>query len=117
MANTAKTRPEQPQPHNHIRQHSGASAPLGALPRFVRFADLVAAGIVANWPTLLRLIETENFPEGVMIGRNMRAWRADLVAAWLDQRPSGRKPISETNRLSVSAAKRRHKRQHEEATG
>src|SRR5262245_47996453 len=84
----------------HADRGSGedASAPIGVLPRYVRFTDLVGAGIVANWQTLLRLIENENFPEGVMLGRNMRAWRLDSVEEWLDQRPSARKQIPEKNR-------------------
>src|SRR2546428_320741 len=43
-------------------------------PVFCRFDDLVAAGIVANRTTLLRLIDDENFPPGTMIGLNTRAW-------------------------------------------
>jgi predicted DNA-binding transcriptional regulator AlpA len=104
------------QRHGDRGSGEDASAPLGVLPTFVRFADLVAARIVTNWPTLLRLIETEDFPAGVMLGPNMRAWRADLVAAWLDQRPTGRKPIPEATRRAVSAAKRRRRIvKHEEA--
>jgi predicted DNA-binding transcriptional regulator AlpA len=63
------------------------------LRRHIRFADLVKAGIVGNWPTLLRLIETEGFPPGVMIGRNMRGWQLDQVEAWLASRPTGRKVV------------------------
>jgi hypothetical protein len=70
-----------------------ASAARHALPTFVRYADLVAAGIVANWTTLLRLIDTEGFPVGVMIGPNTRAWRLDDVEAWLAARPSARKVL------------------------
>ena len=70
-----------------------ASAARHALPTFVRYADLVTAGIVANWTTLLRLIDDEGFPPGIMIGPNMRAWRANEVTAWLEQRPSGRKSM------------------------
>src|SRR5262245_56946670 len=63
------------------------------LPVFVRFSDLVAAGIVANWTTLLRLIETEDFPPGILIGPNTRAWRVDEIEGWLDARPSAKKVL------------------------
>lgn len=62
-------------------------------PIYVRYADLVAAGIVANWTTLLRLIDEDGFPVGVLIGRNTRAWRVDQVEAWLASRPMARKVI------------------------
>jgi hypothetical protein len=64
------------------------------LPTYVRYADLVAAGIVANWTTLLRLIDDEGFPPGTMIGPNTRAWRVDEVEAWLASRPTARKAVS-----------------------
>jgi predicted DNA-binding transcriptional regulator AlpA len=57
------------------------------LARYVRFRDLVAAGIVYNWPTLLRLIDREGFPVGIWLGSNTRAWRLDEVEAWLANRP------------------------------
>jgi hypothetical protein len=84
-------------PHQRHGDRGGdddnASAAHRALPTFVRYADLVAAGIVANWTTLLRLIDTEGFPVGIMIGANTRAWRADEVEAWLASRPSARKVL------------------------
>ncbi len=64
-----------------------------ALPVFVKFRDLVDAGIVGNWPTLIRLIDEESFPSGVMLGKNTRAWRADEVLAWIGARPVSRKEI------------------------
>jgi predicted DNA-binding transcriptional regulator AlpA len=57
------------------------------LARYVRFRDLVAAGIVYNWPTLLRLIDREGFPVGIWLGPNTRAWRVDEVESWLANRP------------------------------
>jgi predicted DNA-binding transcriptional regulator AlpA len=62
-------------------------------PVFCRFNDLVAAGIVQNRTTLLRLIDDENFPPGVMIGPNTRAWPLSELEAWLASRPSGRKVV------------------------
>src|SRR6185436_7173218 len=57
-------------------------------PVFCRYDDLVAAGIVASWTTLLRLIDDEKFPTGVMIGPNTRAWPLSEVETWLASRPS-----------------------------
>jgi predicted DNA-binding transcriptional regulator AlpA len=62
-------------------------------PVLVRFNDLVAAGIVQNRTTLLRLIDGGNFPPGMLIGRNTRAWRLDELEAWLASRPSARKAV------------------------
>ena len=62
-------------------------------PVYVRYDDLVAAGIVQNWTTLLRLVSDENFPPGTMIGPNTRAWRVDEVEAWLASRPTALKVI------------------------
>jgi hypothetical protein len=77
------------------------------LPTFVRYSDLVAAGIVANWTTLLRLIDDEGFPAGVMIGPNTRAWRADEVDRWLAERPSARKSVPPDARDKRRAAAER----------
>ena len=62
-------------------------------PVFYRFDDLVAAGIVQNRTTLLRLIDNENFPPGVMIGPNTRAWPLSELEAWLAARPTARKAL------------------------
>jgi predicted DNA-binding transcriptional regulator AlpA len=58
------------------------------LQRYVRFKHLVEAGVVGNWPTLLRFIESEGFPPGIMIGPNTRAWPLDEVETWLANRPT-----------------------------
>ena len=62
-------------------------------PVYVRYNDLAAAGIVANWTQLRRLIDTQDFPAGVMIGRNTRVWHVDQIKQWLAARPSARKVI------------------------
>jgi hypothetical protein len=74
------------------------------LPSFVRYRDLVAAGIVGNWPTLLRLIDVEGFPPGIMIGRNTRAWPVDEIESLLASRPIVRKIVPARRRAEVSAA-------------
>lgn len=72
--------------------HDDDAAPP-KLPVFVRFADLVSANIVRNWPTLQRLIDEDGFPLGVMIGRNTRAWPLEAVERWLASRPTARKEV------------------------
>jgi hypothetical protein len=37
---------------------------------YLRFSDLKARGIVRNWPTLKRWMETENFPRPIKLGPN-----------------------------------------------
>lgn len=66
-----------------------AAAPR--LPVYVRYRDLVAAGIIANWETLGRAISKYDFPPGVLLSGNRRAWRLDEVLTWLDGRPVAHK--------------------------
>jgi predicted DNA-binding transcriptional regulator AlpA len=54
----------------------------------LRFADLKSRGIVRNWVTLLRWIENENFPPGMRLGPNTRAWSEDEIAKWIAARPA-----------------------------
>jgi predicted DNA-binding transcriptional regulator AlpA len=82
-----------PAPLHQRQGDRGDPDDAAALPTYVRFKDLVAAHIVGNWPTLIRLIDEENFPAGVMLGKNTRAWRADEVLAWIGSRPAARKEI------------------------
>jgi hypothetical protein len=62
-----------------------------ALIPWVRYRDLVEANVVNNWTQLLRLIDGEGFPAGIMLSPNIRAWRLDQVNAWLADRPTARK--------------------------
>jgi hypothetical protein len=80
------------------------------LPIYVRFHDLTAAGIVGSWTQLLRMVAGEDFPPGVMLSANVRAWRIDEVEHWLATRPTARKvppPVKKP---------RRRKQQEAEAT-
>jgi predicted DNA-binding transcriptional regulator AlpA len=106
---------QQKQPVPPLQQRQGDRAPDGdaaavRLPVFVRYKDLVAAGIVSSWMQLRRLIENDNFPRGVLLGRNTRAWRVQDITTWLDGRPSTTKAVNaektvETQRLKqVTAA-------------
>jgi predicted DNA-binding transcriptional regulator AlpA len=56
------------------------------IPTFLRFPDLKAKGIVTNWTTLLRWIERGEFPAGVLLGPNTRAWSEQVIAEWLERR-------------------------------
>ncbi|HMF26434.1 MAG TPA: hypothetical protein VKG24_30540 [Pseudolabrys sp.] len=71
----------------------------------LRYADLVALGIVNNRTTLRNWIEGKGlepgqkpFPRGQLIGPNSRAWREDEVQAWLEARPAAPKPYLVTPR-------------------
>jgi predicted DNA-binding transcriptional regulator AlpA len=61
------------------------------LPVYVRFADLQEAGVATSWQQLLRMIDGEDFPAGVRLSANTRAWRLDDVENWLKTRPTERK--------------------------
>jgi predicted DNA-binding transcriptional regulator AlpA len=61
------------------------------LSRYIRYRDLVVAGIVGSWMQLHRMILAEGFPEGIMLSANIRAWRADDIERWLASRPTARK--------------------------
>ncbi len=54
--------------------------------QFLRFKDLVERGIVRNRVTLKRWIENHDFPAGLLLGPNTRAWREDDIEAWLAAR-------------------------------
>jgi predicted DNA-binding transcriptional regulator AlpA len=60
--------------------------------RLIRYPDLVAKGIVNSRMTLKRLIDSQDFPPGVLITPNARAWDEALVDAWIAARPAARKP-------------------------
>jgi predicted DNA-binding transcriptional regulator AlpA len=63
------------------------------LPLYIRYRDLAAAGIVASWNQLFKMIDTEGFPPGVLLSPNIRAWKLADVEEWLAKRPSGRRPM------------------------
>jgi hypothetical protein len=68
------------------------------LPRFVRFSDLVASGIVNSWQTLSKWRETHGFPTGRLIAPNTRVWTPEEIEAWLDTRPTAAKPVKLTDK-------------------
>jgi hypothetical protein len=75
----------------HRRQDRGDPDDAAALPVYVRFKDLVAAGVVGNWPMLARLVDEQGFPPGILLGANSRAWKLAEVQTWLAGRPTARK--------------------------
>jgi predicted DNA-binding transcriptional regulator AlpA len=60
--------------------------------KWIRYPDLAAKGIVNSRMTLKRLIDTQDFPQGVLITPNARAWDESEVDAWIAARPAARKP-------------------------
>jgi CP4-57 regulatory protein AlpA len=62
--------------------------PLQNFPNLLRFSDLKAHGVVANWVTLLRWIEHEGFPPGRKLGPNTRCWNQDEIEQWIASRPT-----------------------------
>ncbi len=56
---------------------------------FLRFPDLVEAGLVNNRTTLARWIKSGNFPAPVSLGPNTRAWLVDDIEAWANTRFGG----------------------------
>jgi predicted DNA-binding transcriptional regulator AlpA len=61
--------------------------------KYLRFADLVAAGVVRSRQALSKWIRDRNFPKGRLLGPNSRVWTASEVQRWLDQRPTKMKPV------------------------
>lgn len=61
-------------------------------PRYLRFADLKAMGIVQYRSTLYRWIADGYFPAGVMLGPNTRAWPEDQVELWQASRTAAPPP-------------------------
>ncbi len=83
--------PARPSSQQRDDRASGDDDPAPRLPRYVRFSDLRTAGIVTNWTQLQRLVEYEQFPAGVMLSPNVRAWPLNLIERWLAGRPAATK--------------------------
>lgn len=59
----------------------------------LRYADLLALGIVNNRTTLSIWIRRRGFPCGQLTGPNSRTWDEGEVQAWLESRPTAMKPM------------------------
>ena len=55
--------------------------------KLLRFRDLKRIGLVRNWPTLKRRIESQGFPPGRLLGPNTRVWTEGEVELWFAGRP------------------------------
>jgi predicted DNA-binding transcriptional regulator AlpA len=78
---------------SHISITGQQSDDVAGLPQLAPFADLCAAGIAHNWTHLARLIKEENFPVGILLSRNVRAWDVAQVRQWLSERPTSSAPL------------------------
>ena len=58
--------------------------------KFLRFKDLRDRGIVTNRVTLARWIKEQEFPRGILLGPNSRAYAEDQVDEWLETRAAKR---------------------------
>ena len=74
------------------------------LPRYARFRDLKAAGIVANWTTLGNMIRGEGFPAGTKLSKNIRVWPVADVEQWLATRQNTPAPPRGIARRNHEAA-------------
>jgi hypothetical protein len=63
--------------------------------RFLSFNDLKDRGIVRNRVTLSRWIESQGFPQGVLLGPNTRRFSEREVENWLERRPKENEPSAE----------------------
>jgi predicted DNA-binding transcriptional regulator AlpA len=61
------------------------------LPRYVRARDLINSGIVGSYTALDRLIRNHQFPLGILLSPNTRAWTVEEIETWLATRPTARK--------------------------
>jgi predicted DNA-binding transcriptional regulator AlpA len=64
----------------------------------LRFAHLLALGIVNNRVTLRNWIRNLGFPPGQLTGPNSRSWAEDEIEAWLAARPTAPKPPPKVKR-------------------
>ena len=74
-----------------------------AIDKLLRYADLKAVGVVNNRVTLARLIKSQGFPPGKLLGQNTRVWPETEVEAWLASRPVEREPDAREQRFACKA--------------
>jgi hypothetical protein len=81
-----------PPPPTGVKAHfwPALRGPPGPLPRFIKFGDLKAAGIIASHCGLELLIKRHAFPRGRWFGTASRVWTVEEVEAWLAARPTER---------------------------
>jgi predicted DNA-binding transcriptional regulator AlpA len=60
----------------------------------LRFRDLKARGIAANWTTLYRMMREDGFPPAIMLSSQVRAWRETDIEEWIESRPRVSPPLA-----------------------
>jgi len=75
-----------------------------AIDKLLRYSDLKAAGVVNNRVTLARLIKSQGFPPGKLLGPNTRAWPENEIDRWLASRPTVRAPDTTPRERRFTAA-------------
>jgi predicted DNA-binding transcriptional regulator AlpA len=71
--------------------------------KWIRYPDLVAKGIVNSRMTLQRLIDFQDFPAGILITPNARAWDEAEIDRWIANRPTARKPSTRKAKSQAGA--------------
>jgi hypothetical protein len=66
-------------------------------PVFLRFADLVAMGVVFNYPHLRRL-KALGFPPGRWLSANVRVWTRAEIDAYIASLPTERPTMPQNNK-------------------
>ncbi|MGR9158574.1 helix-turn-helix transcriptional regulator [Rhizobium leguminosarum] len=72
--------------------------------QLLRFKDLQVRQIVRSWPQLRRMICDYDFPSGMLLGPNTRAWREEDIEEWLASRPTAPKPDPRQKNTENTAA-------------
>jgi predicted DNA-binding transcriptional regulator AlpA len=83
-----------------LRNDLGIGGHLEFVSKRLRYADLVALGLVRNRVTLQNWILDRGFPPGQLTGPNSRTWGEGEVRAWLDSRPTAPKPTPRRRRAA-----------------
>jgi predicted DNA-binding transcriptional regulator AlpA len=81
-------------PHQRQGDRGSKDDAASHLPIFVRYKDLVAAGICDSYRQLYNMIDNDGFPPGVLLSPNVRAWNVADIEEWLSTRPTARKVIA-----------------------
>jgi hypothetical protein len=80
-------------PHHRHGDRDSGDEDAAKLPVYCRYRDLIEAGIATNWPQLLRMIDGEGFPTGIMLSANIRVWEVGEIRQWLATRPTAKKVV------------------------
>ena len=81
-------------PHQRHGDRGSNDDAASRLPIFVRYKDLVAAGICDSYRQLYNMIDNDGFPSGMLLSPNVRVWNVADIEEWLLTRPTARKVIA-----------------------